>query len=322
MWINYVALIAGLAVLVYSADWFVTGSASLARNFGVPPLLIGLTIVGLGTSMPEILVSAFSSLQGNTGLAVGNALGSNIANIGLILGFTALITPLAFHSRILKRELPILMITSGACFAMAFDGHSLQDGIIMVFGLVLFTIWLIWTALRNKNKDPLKDEIIQELPEAMSTAKAWGYAFLGLVLLLLSSRLLVWAAVNIAHEFGISDLIIGLSIVAIGTSLPELAASVASVLKKEDDLAVGNIIGSNMYNLLAVYSLPGLIAPGRVAESVLRRDFPVMLAFTGVLFILGYGISKVGSINRLEGLCLLAGYFGYQWVIYQSALTG
>jgi cation:H+ antiporter len=321
MLINIVALLGGLVVLVYSADRFVDGASSIAKNFGVSPLLIGLTIVGLGTSAPEILVSVIASLQGNTGLAIGNALGSNIANIGLILGATALIIPLSFHSQLLKRELPILIFTSLLCYGLAFDGLGEVDAIIMLTGLVVFLCWLIWSAKNNKTKNLLSEEIEQELPERLPVNKAWTFFFLGLVGLLCSSKLLVWAAVNIAEIFGVSDLVIGLTIVALGTSLPELAASITSVMKKEDDLAVGNVIGSNMYNLLAVYSLPGLLSPGPVGETVLSRDFPVMLVFTIGLFILGYGIPKSESINRIEGGVLLTAYLAYQWMVFQTAVV-
>ena len=323
MLLNVVALIVGLIVLVISADKFVTGTVSIARRLGISPLLIGLTIVGLGTSAPEILVSAISSWQGNAGLAVGNALGSNIANVGLILGCTALISPLAFKSELLRRELPILMGVSLVCFFLSFDGLTLIDGIIMLMMLVTFLTWLIYSAKQDQKKyilkDPLALDMLNEMPEDVSEKKAWLFFVAGLIGLLASSRLLVWAAVNIAVSFGVSDLVIGLTIVALGTSLPELAASISSVLKSEDELAVGNVIGSNMYNLLAVYSLPGLIAPGAVAETVIYRDFPVMLGFTGILFILGYGLTKSGHINRWEGTGLLLGYCGYQWVVYQSA---
>lgn len=323
MLLNVVALLVGLVVLVIAADKFVIGTVSIARRFGISPLLIGLTIVGLGTSAPEIIVSAISSWQGNTGLAVGNALGSNIANIGLILGCTAVISPLAFKSDLLKRELPILMVVSLICYFLAFDGLTQIDGIVMLVMLAAFLGWLIHSARldqkKNVLKDPLAAEMVNEMPEDVSEKKAWLFFVVGLIGLLASSRLLVWAAVNIAESFGVSDLVIGLTIVALGTSLPELAASISSVLKNEDELAVGNVIGSNMYNLLAVYSLPGLIAPGPVAESVIYRDFPVLLGFTGVLFILGYGLKKSGHINRLEGICLILGYCVYQWVVYQSA---
>jgi cation:H+ antiporter len=322
MTINFIALAAGLFILVFSADKFVNGTAAIARNMGISPLLIGLTIVGFGTSAPEILVSAIASLQGNTGLAVGNALGSNIANIGLVLGCTALISPLAFDSSLLKKELPILFLISAACYLLAFDGLSFTDGSIMLTTLVIFLVWLIRTAKKDMGReDEFEQELEAELPEKMSTGKAWVYFSLGLVGLLVSSRMLVWAAVNIAQLFGVSDLVIGLTIVALGTSLPELAASVASVLKKEDDLAVGNVIGSNIYNLLAVYSLPGLIAPGMLEDNVLSRDFPVMLGFTLILFALGFGFKGSGRITRIEAGVLLAGYLSYQWFIYQDAIA-
>ncbi|NOQ76280.1 MAG: calcium/sodium antiporter, partial [Methylococcaceae bacterium] len=243
----------------------------------------------------------------------------------LILGVTALISPLAFNSGLLKRELPILMAVSVICYLMVFDGLGMVDGILMLLMLVSFLVWLIKSAKKDAGKavlnDPLEQEIVAEMPDDVSEKKAWLFFVFGLVGLLASSRLLVWAAVNIAESFGVSDLVIGLTIVALGTSLPELAASITSVLKKEDDLAVGNIIGSNMYNLLAVYSLPGLIAPGPVADSVITRDFPVLLALTGVLFILGYGVTKSGHINRWEGGGLLLAYCSYQWVIYQSTIV-
>ena len=325
MLLNFVALIVGLIVLVVAADKFIAGTVAIARKFNVSPLLIGLTIVGLGTSAPEILVSAIASWQGNAGLAVGNALGSNIANIGLILGVTALISPLTFNSTLLKRELPILMVVSLICYFMAFDGLGIIDGILMILMLISFLLWLIRSAKQNSQNtnfnDPLEQDLISEMAEDLSDTKAWLFFVFGLIGLLASSKLLVWAAVNIAESFGVSDLVIGLTIVALGTSLPELAASISSVMKKEDDLAIGNVIGSNMYNLLAVYSLPGLIAPGPVPESVVSRDFPFMLGLTAVLFILGYGLTESGRINRLEGMGLLLVYCTYQWFVYQGTVA-
>ncbi len=320
MLIYLLALIGGIGVLVISADKFVAGTASIARNMGVSTLLIGLTIVGLGTSAPEILVSAIASIEGNGGLAVGNALGSNIANIGLILGLTAIISPLAVHSGLLKRELPVLALISVMCYLLALDGLSIGDSLWMLVVLILFVLWLIRMA-RAGQQDVLTKELEAEIPKEMSTLKATAFFLLGLVGLLISSRVLVWAAVNIAQAFGVSDLVIGLTIVAVGTSLPELAASVTSVLKGEDDLAVGNIIGSNVYNLLAVYSLPGFISGIRLGDTVLVRDFPVMLALTAVLFLMGYGYKKAGRINRLEGMVLLTAYGAYQWTVYQQAMT-
>lgn len=319
MWMNFIALIGGLFFLVISADQFVNGAASIAKNLGVSPLLIGLTIVGLGTSAPEILVSLIASLQGNAGLAVGNALGSNIANIGLILGCAALISPLAFHSTLLKRELPVLTLISVICFLLTFDGLNTTDSLLMLSALLVFVFWLIRGAKTQQRKDDsFETEWTVELPQQISLAKAWLLFTVGLIGLILSSRVLVWAAVNIAESLGVSDLVIGLTIVALGTSLPELAAAVASVLKNEDDLVIGNVMGSNIYNLLAVYSLPGLFSPGPVSRSVLTRDFPVMLGFTAMLFVLGFGYKGAGRINRIEGGALLMAYGLYQWLVYQS----
>lgn len=209
---DYLVLALGLVVLVFAADWFVDGASAIAKNFGVSPLLIGLTIVGLGTSAPEILVSSIASFQGNPGLAIGNAIGSNIANMGLILGCTALISPLAFHSGLLKRELPVLMLISVFCYVLALDGLSVLDGIFMLLALAAFLYWLIQSAIKaRKNQDVLMQEMEDELPEAMQTTKAWLYLVGGLVGLLISSKVLVWAAVNIAHAMGVSDLVIGLT---------------------------------------------------------------------------------------------------------------
>ncbi|HIG91243.1 MAG TPA: calcium/sodium antiporter [Methylococcaceae bacterium] len=313
MVVNILVLIISLVALVYAADYFVSGAVSIAKTIGVSSLVIGLTIVGLGTSAPEILVSGISSLQGNAGLAVGNALGSNIANIGMVLGITAIIAPIAMPSGIIKRELPILMVISIACYLLAFDGLGQIDGVMMLMTLVVFIGWLIKSSRGSEHTDDFSGEFDSE----MTARKAWIVFFLGLLGLLVSSKLLVWSAVNIAQYFGISDLVIGLSIVAVGTSLPELAASVMSVIKKEGDLALGNIIGSNIYNLLAVYSLPGLLAPNLLDQNVLYRDFPVMLFLTGVLFVFGYKFfKKIGSISRLEGIMLMCFYVGYQWVIF------
>ena len=313
MVVNILVLIISLVALVYAADYFVSGAVSIAKTIGVSSLVIGLTIVGLGTSAPEILVSVISSLQGNAGLAVGNALGSNIANIGMVLGITAIIAPIAMPSGIIKRELPILMVISIACYLLAFDGLGQIDGVMMLMTLVVFIGWLIKSSRGNEHTDDFSDEFDSD----MTARKAWIVFFLGLLGLLVSSKLLVWSAVNIAQYFGISDLVIGLSVVAVGTSLPELAASVMSVIKKEGDLALGNIIGSNIYNLLAVYSLPGLLAPNLLDQNVLYRDFPVMLFLTGVLFVFGYKFfKKTGSISRLEGVMLMCFYAGYQWVIF------
>jgi cation:H+ antiporter len=319
MLINSLTLIAGLIALFFSTHKFVAGSASIARNFNVSPLLIGLTIVGFGTSVPEILISGFASFGGDSGIAVGTALGSNIANIGLVLACTALVKPLSFDSNLLKRELPILMAISLLCYFIAFDGLGRGDSLLMLLILLVFFIWLIRTTRKEEFDGGYEKELKTALPNTVTVKQAWIYFGAGLVGLLISSKLVVWAAVNVAHLAGVNELIIGLTAVAFGTSLPELAASIGSVLKKEDNLAVGSIIGSNIYNLLAVYSLPGLIAPGVAPEGILMRDFPVMLGLTVVIFFLGVGIgSRAGIINRWEAAILLVAYGSYQWVIYQS----
>jgi len=313
----------GFIILIISADRFVTGTAAIARNFGISPLIIGLTIVGFGTSAPEILVAGFASWEGNPGLAIGNAIGSNIANIGLVLACTALVGSISVHSKLLSRELPIFAFISIACFWAALDGNLERvDGVLMLMGLVLFLAWLVRSARESHNGDPLPQEIESEIPNKLPTSTAIMWFIVGLAGLLISSRLLVWAAVNIAQAFGVSDIVIGLTIVALGTSLPELAASITSILKNEDDLAVGNIVGSNIYNLLAVYSIPALVAPGPLDPTVISRDFPWMLGFTIALFIFAYSRNGNGIISRWKGGILLLCYFGYMAILYRhSVLT-
>ena len=316
------AIIAGLLLLVWGADRFVTGAAALARNLGVSPLLIGLTVVSLGTSAPEILVSAVAALQGNPALAVGNAVGSNVANIGLILGVTALVTPLLFKSAILRREYPILLGVSAFAFVLMSDGKlSFVDGILLLAGLLLTLGLLVHIGLGRAATDPLSEEYEAEIPADLSTLAASLWFVAGLAILLLSSRMLVWGAVQVATLLGVSDLVIGLTIVAIGTSLPELAASVMSALKNEPDIAVGNVIGSNIYNLLAVLSVPALVAAPAIDEALLTRDMPVLLGLTLVLFLMGRGRKGDGHINRIEGSILLACFIAYQGWLYIGAQT-
>lgn len=325
MLIDVLAIIAGFALLVWGADSFVNGAASLARNFGVSPLLIGLTIVGFGTSAPEILVSTMASLQGNPGLSIGNALGSNITNIALILGTTALVAPLTVHSDTLHREYPILLlVTLGAAALMIDQQLTLIDGIILLVALFAVMSWIVHLGLKRKPDDPMIRELEEELPASMTTAAASGWFLFGLIILLVSSRLLVWGAVNIATAFGISDLVIGLTIVAIGTSLPELAASIASALKNEHDLAIGNIIGSNIYNLLAVLCIPGLLSPGIFDIEVVLRDLPIMIGLTVALFFMGYSFKNTtGHISRLEGFVLVIAFITYQsWLFMEATASG
>lgn len=317
------AVIVGFVLLVWSADRFVMGAANLARNLGVSPLLIGLTIVGFGTSAPEIMVSGIAAWQGNPGLAMGNAVGSNIANIGLILGVTALITPLTVKSSTLRQEYPLLLGVSIATYYLLMDGElSLLDSLLMLGGLAATLGWLVHLGRQRTKCEPLATEYAEEIPSKLSTPTSLMWLAVGLVLLLISSRILVWGAVDIARILGVGDLIIGLTILAIGTSLPELATSMVSALKNEHDIAVGNIIGSNIYNLLAVLSVPGLIAPTLVSHDVLWRDLPLMLALTVAILLMGIGRKGNGRINRVEGAMLLTCFVAYQgWLVYSAITT-
>jgi cation:H+ antiporter len=314
MWLPSLAVIAGLAVLAWSADRFVLGAAGLARTLGVAPLLIGLTVVAFGTSAPEIIVSVLASLQGSPGLAVGNAIGSNIANIGLVLGVAALIAPLTVASTILRRELPILMVVTVLGLLLLMDGTlGVRDGLVLLAGLLVLTVWLVRQGMAQNGQDnPLAIEVEASLPPDLTLPRALFWLLLGLVLLLVSSRTLVWGAVEIAQALGVSELVIGLTIVAIGTSLPELATSVAAALKGENDLAIGNIVGSNLFNLLCVLAIPGLLAPAAVENDVLFRDYPLMLGMTLLLFIFALTRGRVaGQIQRWQGALLLGLFMSY-----------
>jgi cation:H+ antiporter len=314
MWLANLAVVAGLIALTWSADRFVLGASSLARGLGVTPLLIGLTIVAFGTSAPEIFVSVLAAVQGNPGLAIGNAIGSNIANIGLVLGASALIAPLVVRSAILRREFPILLLVTLLGLVLILDGTlGRMDGVILLTGLTLLVAWLVFTAMRGQlEPDSLGIDLEEAAPPAMSLPRALGLLLLGLGVLLISSQILVWGAVEIAGALGVSDLIIGLTIVAIGTSLPELATSVAAAWKGENELAIGNIIGSNLFNLLAVLAVPALLAPGLLERTVLIRDYPVMLGLTFLLFLLAFGRGKgPGTVQRREGVLLLGLFAAY-----------
>ncbi len=307
---------------MWSAERFVLGGSALARNLGVSPLVIGMVVMGFGTSLPEMLVSGIAASNGNPALGIGNAIGSNIANIGLVLGITALIVPLTVASGTLKREYPVLFGVMLLAGVLLWDGDlSRMDGIILFSGFFLVMGWMVWQGMkgRKNSEDPLVVDLESEIPTDISTGVAVMWGLLGLVILVASSRLLVWGAVEVAHSFGVSDLIIGLTIVAIGTSLPELAASVMSALKGEDDMAVGNVLGSNMFNLLAVLALPGLILPSTLDAAVMLRDFPIMIGLTIALFAMAYGFRGPGRINRIEGALLLTAFIAYMaWLGHTS----
>ncbi len=307
-------------LLIWGADRFVEGAASAARHFGMPPLLIGMVIVGFGTSAPEMVVSAQASLQGNPAIALGNAYGSNITNIALILGVTALISPIAVQSKVLRKELPILL---GVTLLSAWQIWDLTvtatEAWVLLGAFVLLMGWSIWQGLR-KDVDTLGSEVEQEMNvRRMALKPALIWLVFGLLLVVLSSRLLVWGAVEIARAAGVSDLVIGLTIIAIGTSLPELASSVIAARKGEHDLAFGNVLGSNLFNTMAVVGIAGAIQPIGVAPEVLHRDLLMMVALTLVLLPFGIGFKGQGRINRAEGSALLASYLAYMaWLGYST----
>lgn len=308
-----IAVFVGLALLLWSADKFVDGAASLASHFGMPPLLIGMVILGFGTSAPEMLVSALAAVQGNPGLALGNAYGSNIANIALVLGLTALISPIAVQSKVLRKELPVLAAITGLAVFQLLDGELSQVDAWILLG-VFFTLfgWTIYEGMQT-GEDKLSQELELNMPERVIPVRSsWLWLIAGLIVLIASSRLLVWGAVELARNFGVSDLIIGLTIVAIGTSLPELMSSVIAARKGEHDMALGNVIGSNLFNTLAVVGIAGAIQPFSVDSSIITRDMGVMSALTLSLFVLGFQL-RPGSrrINRFEGGLLLCGFVFY-----------
>jgi cation:H+ antiporter len=321
MLIDSLAIIAGLILLIWSADRFIIGAAATARNFDVPPLIIGLTIVALGTSAPEMMVAGFAAYDGSPTMAIGNALGSNIINITLVLGVAALITPLDVHSRIIKKELPILLLATFMALALVQDTTlSRFDGFILISLLFLLMWWITRQGIRNQTSDALTDEYIEELPDKMSSSRAFFWLIIGLIVLIASSKVLVWGAVNIATELGVSELLIGLTVIAIGTSLPELAASITGALKNEHDIAIGNVVGSNLFNTLGVLAIPGLIKPSDLPDVILERDFPVVLILTILLFVMAYGFRGEGRINRIEGSLLFSAFIAYQLLLFFTAI--
>ncbi|MFT4560771.1 MAG: cation:H+ antiporter [Gammaproteobacteria bacterium] len=316
----YIGIVVGLGLLTFGADRFVEGAAVAASNFGIPPLLVGLTIVGFATSAPELLVAGVASMNGNPSIAVGNAIGSNIANIGLVVGVTALIMPLNVKSRVLAREFPIMFICFAVAFALCWDGYlGFSDGVVLFVGLLGLIGVTTWLGMTDHARDSLGVEMETHINDSMTTKRAVFWLIVGLGLLLFGSDLLVDGAVIVARHFGISDLVIGLTIVAIGTSLPELAASVASALKGEPDIALGNVIGSNMFNALGVLAVPAIIYPSQLESAVMSRDFPIMICLSVVLFVMAVGWRRNGRLSRIEGTGLLLAFGVYQWMLYVSS---
>jgi len=315
MLLYFAMVICGISLLVWSADRFTDGAAAIARNMGISPLIVGLTIVAMGSSAPEVIVSINAALNHSPGLAIGNAIGSNIANIAMVLGIAALVTPLKIQSETLKREIPILFVFMILVFALLVDlVLSFVDGVILLSLLVLYLVWLTKTAVKTRNKpDQMLQEIVDELPDQMPTGRAIFWLVLGLILLQISSKLLVLGATNIAYMYNVSDFVIGITVIAVGTSLPELAASVTGVLKGEHELAIGNVIGSNIFNLLAVLGIPGLINGVGIQASILQIDYAFMFGLTVAMSIMAWGSKgKPGEITRLEGGVLLSCFIAYQ----------
>lgn len=324
MLVHIVILLVAFIALVWSADKFVLGASSLARNLGVSPMIIGLTIVAMGSSAPEMMVAAAASLQGNPDTAIGNAIGSNITNIALVLGITILIKPLVVSSSTIKQELPFLLLLTLLTYWILSDNFfSFTEGVALMISFFGFLTFLLIKALKQRKNQNDNDLMIieaeQELPAPTTTGKSIFWLIIGITLLIISAHFLVESAVFIAKAYGISDLVIGLTIIAIGTSLPELAASVASIMKKEDDLAMGNIVGSNIFNILAVLPFAGIIAPGLINPEASFRDTPIMIAVTGLLFILCFS-RKLGyfRLTRLKGALLVICFFAYQVLLFSQ----
>lgn len=318
-----IAVLSGLILLVWSADRFVDAAAATARNLNIPPLLIGMVVIGFGTSAPEMVVSVISASQGNPGIALGNAYGSNISNIALILGMTAIICPIAVHSQVLRKELPVLIaITVLAAFQLRDGEITRADAYVLLVVFIGLMGWTIWLGLRIKS-DALGSEIEKTLAsEVMSLRQSLFWLILGMCLLIVSSRMLVWGAVEIAQALGVDDVVIGLTIVAIGTSLPELASAIIATRKGEHDLILGNVLGSNLFNTLAVVGIAGVIQPMQVEPQVFSRDIMVMGVLTVSLYVICYGFRGPGRINRFEGGALLASYVAYTAYLVVTEFTG
>ena len=317
---NVIEVIVGLLLLIWGADRFVHGAAATARNLGVPPLLIGLTIVALATSAPEILVSLVAALRGEPDLAIGNAIGSNIANIGLVLGVVAILRPIELKSATLRREMPALLAVTLLTVALFLDSYlGRVDGLALLTGLIIVMIWLTRLGFRSSSTDPLQAEFDAEIPKHMSMRVAVIWLLVGIGTLLLGANFLVDGAVAIAKSLGVSEVVIGITMVALFTSLPELAVSLVAAFRGEYGLAIGNIVGSNIFNLLAVLGVAATIQPAVLPPSVLSLHIFVMVAFTLVLFAMTYDYEGKGQVSRFEGLALLTAYIAYvSYVVVQN----
>jgi cation:H+ antiporter len=317
---NTLEVIGGLILLIWGADRFVHGASAAARNMGVAPVLIGLTIVAFATSAPEILVSAVASLRGEPLLAFGNAIGSNIVNIGLVLGCVAMVRPIELKSATLRREMPALLAVTLLTVSLFLDNYlSREDGLVMLTGLVIVMIWLARLGYRSAASDPMSVDYDAEIPQDVSTKMAIFWLLFGLITLLIGAELLVDGAIEIARFLGVSEVVIGVTLVALGTSLPELAVSLVSAMKGEYGLAIGNIVGSNIFNLLAVIGVAATISPAALPQTVLSLHIFVMVAFTLALFAMTYNYDGKAQLSRIEGVALTIAYCSYcGYVIAQN----
>lgn len=320
MLLAFLAILIGFVLLVWSADRFVDGAAATAKHAGMSSLLIGIVIVGFGTSAPEMVVSAMAALDGNPQLALGNALGSNIINTGLIIGITAVFIPLIVHSTIIKRELPLLILIGAISGVLFYDGAITRaESFCLLAGFFILIGWQIYSGITGGDDAMAADAEKEAATHDMPLSRGIFWLAAGFILLIVSSRILVWGAVTVAESLGVSDLIIGLTIVALGTSLPELAATVMAAKKGEHDIALGNVIGSNMFNLLAVTGIAGAISPiPQMLPEVLLRDWPVMMGLTMALFVMAYGFRGQGRVNRVEGGLLVTAFIAYNIWLAQS----
>jgi cation:H+ antiporter len=291
---------------------------------GIAPLLIGLTVVAFATSAPEILVSVVASLRGEPDLAFGNAIGSNIVNIGLVLGCVAIIRPIELRSATLRREMPALLAVTLLTVSLFLDSYlSRIDGFVLLTGLVIVMFWLTRLGVRSAPSDPIKMDYEAEIPEGVTPRMAALWLVVGIGTLLGGAQLLVDGAISIALTLGVSEVVVGILLVAFGTSLPELAVSLVSALKGEYGLAIGNIVGSNIFNLLAVIGVAAAIAPAPLESSVLSLHIFVMVAFTLVLFAMTYDYDGKSELSRVEGIALLVAFIAYDtYVVLQNVRMG
>ncbi|WAH54331.1 calcium/sodium antiporter [Pseudescherichia vulneris] len=306
-------LIIGLLLVVYSADRLVFAASILCRSVGIPPLIIGMTVVTIGTSLPEIIVSVAASLHGQMDLAIGTALGSNIVNILLILGLTALFHPFTVHSDILRREIPLMLIVSALAGVVLYDGQlSRADGLFL---LLLAVLWLVFIVkIGRQGNDSLTREQLAELPREGSLSVAFLWLGVALIVMPMATRMVIDNATVLANVLGMSELTIGLTVIAIGTSLPELATAIAGARKGEDDIAIGNIIGSSIINIAIVLGLPALIVPGSFNPLAFTRDYGVMLVVSVIFALLCWRRQR--QTGRGAGALLLGGFIIWMAMLY------